>query len=195
MKGLWLVLVILLSASHAAGAGEKDPNDPNELLRAKWDKIVLVLKNKDISQKEKEQKIAEIVSPIFDFPLMAKLALGKKHWSKLTPQQCEKYTRLFVERLKSSYGEKIALYTNEKTVFKPPVHKKKTVHIPMDLVSEETTVTVLYKLRKTNGCWKVYDLEIQGVSVLLTYRSQFDDILRRGSVEDLLSRLEKTPAQ
>jgi phospholipid transport system substrate-binding protein len=50
---------------------------------------------------------------------------------------------------------------------------------------------VLYKLRKVRKRWKIYDVEIQGVSILLTYRSQFDDILRNGSVEELLARLEK----
>jgi phospholipid transport system substrate-binding protein len=50
---------------------------------------------------------------------------------------------------------------------------------------------MLYKLRKVAKRWKIYDVEIQGVSILLTYRSQFDEILSRGTVEDLLSRLEK----
>ena len=62
---------------------------------------------------------------------------------------------------------------------------------------------MLYKLHgideqsrsKANERWKIYDLEIEGVSILLTYRSQFDDILRRGTVEDLLSHLEKPPSQ
>jgi phospholipid transport system substrate-binding protein len=49
----------------------------------------------------------------------------------------------------------------------------------------------LYKLRKVQKAWKIYDVEIQGVSVLLTYRSQFDEILSHGTVKELLSRLEK----
>jgi len=60
----------------------------------------------------------------------------------------------------------------------------------MELISKDKKVAMIYKLRKVEKEWKIYDVEIEGVSILLTYRSQFDDILSRGTVEDLLSRLE-----
>jgi phospholipid transport system substrate-binding protein len=187
-------LLLLLVAGQYVNADDKDPNDPNdpnELLRSKWDAVVSVLQNKDIEQKEKESEISKIVNPSFDFPLMAKLALGKKNWLKLNQQQREKFAQLFVERLSASYREKITLYTDEKVSFKPSVQKKKTTYVPIELVSKDKTIAMLYKLRKADGCWKIYDVEIEGISILLTYRSQFDDILRHGTVEELLSRLEK----
>ena len=194
MRSLWCAFLVLLVAGQGVQADDKDPNDPNELLRTKWNAVISVLQKKDIDEKAKEKQINKIVSPIFDFPLMAKLALGRKHWPKLTPPQREKFTRLFVERLKTSYREKVALYTNERVSFKPAVQKKKIVYIPMELISKDRKIVMLYKLRKVDKRWKIYDVEIQGVSILLTYRSQFDDILRNGTVEDLLSRLEKPPA-
>ena len=194
MRSLWCALLVFLVAGQVANAADKDPNDPNELLRTKFDAVISILQNKDIDQKAKERQISEIVVPIFDFPLMAKLSLGRKHWPKLTTPQREKFTEFFVERLKASYREKIMLYTEEKVVFKPTVQKKKTTHIPVELVSEDKRVAILYKLRKVDERWKIYDVEIEGVSILLTYRSQFDDILRSGTVEDLFSQLEKPPA-
>jgi phospholipid transport system substrate-binding protein len=65
----------------------------------------------------------------------------------------------------------------------------------MELISKDKKVTITHKLRKVDKRWKIYDVDIQGVSILLTYRSQFDDILRKGTVEDLLSRLEKPPSE
>jgi len=199
----WLRLLcaglVFLIASQVVNAHNKDPNDlndpndPEKLLRNKWDAIVSILQNKDLDQKAKEKEISKVISPIFDFPLMAKLALGRKHWPKFTPPQREKFTRLFTERLEKSYREKIAFYKNEKVLFKPKVQKKKTIYIPMELRYEDKKVAILYKLRKVAKRWKIYDVEIQGVSILLTYRSQFDEILRRDTVEDLLSRLEKPP--
>jgi len=179
------------AADQAANVANEDPNDPEQLLRTKWHAVISVLRNKDIEQNAKEMQINRIVSPFFDFPLMAKLALGRRNWPRLTPPQHEKFTQLFVERLETSYRDKIALYTDEKAVFKPAMRKNSTVYIPMELISDGKTVAILYKLRKVDELWKVYDVEIQGVSILLTYRSQFDDILRSGTVEDLLSRLEK----
>ena len=193
MRSLWCALLALLIVGRSVNADSKDPNDPRELLRTKWDAVVLVLQNKDIDQEEKEGEISKILSPVFDFPLMAKLALGGKHWPKLTPPQCEKFTRLFTKRLKKSYWEKIAIYKDEKVSFKPTVQKKKTIYIPMELRYKDKKVAMLYKLRKVDKRWKIYDVEIQGVSIILTYRSQFDEILRRGTVKDLLSRLEKPP--
>ena len=198
MKRLWGAFLILLMVCQAIDAKQKDPHypkDPNELVRIKWRAVISVLRNKEIDQEAKEDKINKIMSPIFDFPLMAKLALGREHWPKLTPPQQKKFTTLFVERLKTSYREKIALYSDEEVEFKPAIRKKNLIHIPMELISKEKKVTIIQKLRKVDERWKIYDVEIQGVSILLTYRSQFDDILSKGTVEDLLSRLEKPPTE
>jgi phospholipid transport system substrate-binding protein len=208
-KEFWLMLVcaglVLLVAFQVVNSDNKDPNEPNEptdpnipsdpeqLLHNKWDAVVSILQNKDIDQEDKEKRISKIVTPIFDFPLMAKLALGRKHWPKFNPPQREKFTRLFTERLKRSYWEKIALYKDEKVLFKTKTQKKNTIYIPSELMHDDKKVAILYKLRKVDKRWKIYDVEIQGVSILLTYRSQFDEILRRGTVEDLLSRLQKPP--
>ena len=191
-----LVLLIVCQLVNADNKGPNDPNDPNDpekLLRNKWDAVILILQNKDIDQKAKEKQISKIVTPIFDFPLMAYLTLGRKHWPKLTLAQREKFTLLFTERLKKFYRDKISLYKDEKILFKTKVQKKKTIYIPTELIHKDKKVAILYKLRKADKRWKIYDVEIQGVSILLTYRSQFDEILRRGTVKDLLSRLEKPP--
>jgi phospholipid transport system substrate-binding protein len=199
MRNLWCALLVLLVAGQSVSADDKDPNDPRELLQTKWDAAISVLQKKNIDEKAKKKQISKIVSPMFDFPLMAKLALGRRHWPKLNPAQREKFTRLFVERLKSSYQERITLYTNEEALFKPAIKNKKSkaiVYVPMELVHKDKKVAILYKLRKVDlpkAAWKVYDVEIQGVSILLTYRSQFDDILSKGTVKDLLSQLEKPP--
>jgi phospholipid transport system substrate-binding protein len=181
----------------------KNPDDPNELLAAKWNSVLKVIQAKDLEQKLKERIIDRIVSPAFDFPLMGQLALGRTHWPKLDAAQREKFLRLFVTRLKALYLEKTTLYTNERVSFKPAVRKKNLVQIPIVLLSEGKEIAMLYKLRKLdepskskpNERWKIYDVEIEGVSILLTYRSQFDDILRRGTVQDLLAQLEKPPTQ
>jgi len=181
----------------------KNPNDPNELLEAKWNAVLTVLQNKELNQKLKKKIIGKIMSPIFDSELMAKLVLGKTHWPKLTAPQHKRFTELFAERLKNFYLEKTTLYKNEKVLFKPAMQKNNAILIPVVLISNDKEVAILYKLHKMDEQrkdkvaehWKIYDVEIEGISILLTYRSQFDDILRRGSVKDLFDQLEKPPAQ
>jgi phospholipid transport system substrate-binding protein len=193
LRSLLCAILIFLFASQVVNADNKDPNDPKELLRNKWDAIVSILQNKDIDQNVKEKEISKVISPIFDFPLMAKLTLGREHWPKLDEPQREKFTQLFSERLKRTYWKKIALYKDENVWFKPTEQKKEIYHIPTELIYKDKKVAILYKLRKVEKSWKIYDVEIQGVSVLLTYRSQFNEILSRGTVKDLLSQLEKPP--
>jgi len=204
MRILWCVLLVLFVTGQVVNANNKDsnepnnpndPNDPTELLRVKWDAIVSVLKKKDIKQEAKEKEIYKIMNPIFDFQLMSQLALGRTHWPKLSQSEREKFLQLFTERLKSSYLKKVMLYTNEEILFKNADQdkKKNTINIPVELVSKDKKVNMLYKLRKIEKRWEIYDVEIQGVSIVLTYRAQFDDILSKGTVKDLLSQLEKPP--
>lgn len=212
MRQLIYALVILLIAGQGVYAANKYPSDPNvllqtkscpvvkdpnelrDLLQSRWDAVITILKKKELDEKVKEEQIYKIVGPLFDFPLMAKLTLGRNNWPRLSTPQQEKFTRLFTQRLKSSYLEKVKLYTDEKGLYKPIQQKKDTViYVPMQLTTKDSETTILYKLRKADEYWKIYDVEIQGVSILLTYRSQFDDILQRGTVKDLLSQLEKPP--
>lgn len=169
----------------------KDPNDPNELVHAKLNAVITVLQSQEPEQTLKEKIIDKIISPTFDFELMSKLVLGRTHWPKLTPDEQQKFMELFTERLKKSYLEKITLYKDEKVQLAPAVVQKMGIYISMDVQSNDNKIAVLYKLRKADAQWKIYDVEVQGVSILLTYRSQFDDMLRRGSVKDVLTQLEK----
>lgn len=169
----------------------KDPNDPNDLMRTKWDSVAKVLQNKELDEKSKADIVDYIISPIFDFELMGKLALGKTHWPKLNAADQKTFTALFVQRLKASYRDKIMMYKDEQVEFQPAVQKKEMIQIPMTLISDGKKTAIVYKLHRLDKTWKVYDVEIEGVSILLTYRSQFDDILARGTVKDLLSQLEK----
>ena len=173
----------------------KNADDPNEIVSAKLNAIITVLQSKELTQESKEKIIDKIISPFFDFELMSKLVLGKTHWTKLMAAEQKKFTELFTTRLKNSYLEKITLDKDEKVELKPAVPVKANIQIAMDVLSNGNKVAVLYKLRKAGSQWKIYDVEIQGVSILLTYRSQFDDIFSRGGVQDLFAQLEKSGAK
>jgi phospholipid transport system substrate-binding protein len=206
MKCFWYLTVVFILVFQTVNAEAEDPNEistakwevavkdpsnPDELMQAKWNSVVNVLNDKSLDVIVKANIIDKMIRPVFDFELMGKLALGKTHWPKLNTAQREKFLTLFVKRLKTSYRDKIMMYEGQQAAFQPSVQNKDTVHIPMTLTFKEEKTTLLYKLRKADKSWKIYDVEIEGVSILLTYRSQFDDILSRGTVDDLLLQLEK----
>ena len=128
---------------------------------------------------------------MFDFKLMAKLSLGKKYWPGLSPEQRERFTELFIERLRGSYLNRLTAYTDEKVIYESSVAVKKKVHVPTLLVSKSNKISMLYKLYRASDSWKIYDVEIEGVSIIRSYRSQFNEILQKGTFDDLLKKMEK----
>jgi phospholipid transport system substrate-binding protein len=122
---------------------------------------------------------------------MAKLSLGRQYWPDLSKENRERFTELFVNRLRGSYLDKITSYTDETVVYEQPLNVSEKIHIPTQLVSKGKKISMLYKFYRSDGRWKIYDLEIQGVSIVRSYQSQFKEILQKGTFEDLLKKMEK----
>ncbi|MGA9178294.1 MAG: ABC transporter substrate-binding protein [Desulfobacterales bacterium] len=185
---LYSVLVLLLMSQVC---WSDDKSAAKELVMAKVDAALSVLHRKDLVQQEKNKQVVKIVEPIFDYNLMAKLTLGRKYWPGLSKKNREKFTDLFVARLKTSYIDKLSLYTDEKVVYDAPVQEGIKIQIPTSVISKNNRISMMYKLYKSSNGWKIYDIEIEGVSLISTYRSQFNDILSKGTIDDLLVKLEK----
>jgi phospholipid transport system substrate-binding protein len=189
MERLLYTVFIFLVMTQTVGAD--DTNVAKELLESRVTSAIAVLQKKDLDQQEKNKQVVEIVKPIFDFSLMAKLSLGRKYWPGLTQEERQRFTELFTKRLQESYLDKLNLYTDEEVVFKTPVQVKRKIKIPTELISKNNKISMLYKLHKSKDSWLIYDIEVQGVSIISTYRSQFDHILSNGTVNELLIKLEQ----
>lgn len=190
MKKLLIIVVSLLFFSRPALADNAAEVDA--FLKGKLDQVMSLLKDKTLKKEDRNVKIIGVINGAFDFSTMAMLTLGKKYWPEMTPEEREQFTALFVERLKASYLEKLDLYDDEKIVYSPPVEVKDKVHMLTELVSEKNKITMLYKLYKSKSDgWRVYDLELEGVSLITTYRSQFNEVLQNGSIHDLFAKLQK----
>ena len=189
MRRILYAVLMLLLISQAAWSNDK--NAAKELLVSKIDAALAVLQKKDLVQQEKSKQVIKIVEPIFDYNLMAKLTLGRKYWPGLSEENREKFTKLFVDRLKNTYVDKLSLYTNEKVDYEAPVQEGIKIQIPTKVISKDKKFTMLYKLYRAPSGYKIYDIEIEGVSLISTYRSQFYDILSKGTINDLFLKLEK----
>jgi phospholipid transport system substrate-binding protein len=189
MKVLLYAVFSLILLSQAVTADEKSAAE--EFLKSNLDAVFTVLQNKDLSQETRNSEVEKIVTPMFDFTLMGKLSLGKKYWPDLSREQKERFTELFVERLRQSYLNKLTAYTDEKIIYESPVAVKTKVHVPTQLISKGNKIEMLYKLYPSNNSWKIYDVEIQGVSIIRSYRSQFKEILQKGTFDDLLQKMQK----
>jgi phospholipid transport system substrate-binding protein len=123
---------------------------------------------------------------------MAKLSIGKAHWSKFNAKQRAEFTTFFTEQFQSFYIDKLDLFSDEKVIFKPAtVVKKRKVQVPTVLLSKGKEYSILYKMSNTRAGWKIYDIAIEGVSLVHTYRSQYNHILKSGKIEDLLVKMRE----
>lgn len=179
-----LCMFLLASPSLADASSEV-----RELLKVKIDAVVVLLQDQTTEKNDRNERILDIIAPMFDFQTMAKLSLGKKYWPTLSQEQQATFSDLFSKRLQTSYLEKLDLYTNEEVLYGEPVANGKQVHQPTTLISKDSRISMLYKLYLSSSEWKIYDVEIGGVSVIQTYRSQFDGVLREGTINDLLEKL------
>ena len=184
-----IVLLMLFFTSYAPLADEV--KEIRAMTKEKVDIVINILKDKSLSKNEKKEGILETIEGLFDFSLMARLSLGKKHWKSLSKSKRKEFSELFVERLKLSYLEKLDLYTDEEVlVDEARKTKKNRVEVLTYLVTEDDKKEMIYKLYKTKKKgWMVYDVDVLGVSIVQTYRSQFSGVLKKETMEQLMERM------
>lgn len=186
----YLICVLIAGfCLFAAPAQADDAGAVQALLKEKIDAVVLLLQDRALDKSQRNDRILAQVAPLFDYPTMAQLSLGKKYWPTLSAAEQQTFSDLFIRRLQQSYLEKLDLYTDEQVLYETAQVKGSKVHVPTTLISQDNRVGMLYKFYRAAAGWKIYDVEIAGVSVIQTYRSQFDGVLQQGTVADLLDKL------
>ena len=190
----WIALVVLMMfAAAAAGAGE-----PIELVRMAGDKAIQILKDPKLQpkdrKKERIERLKEVVNPLFDYEEMARRSLGP-HWRRRTPKEQQEFVKLFRDYLEKVYSDKVDLYAGEKVVY-----GRETVeddYAQVDTIFVNTNgeeFSVVYRLRRVGGKWKVYDAVVENISVVNNYRSQFDRVITRSSFDELKRLLKEKAA-
>lgn len=185
---LTAVMLVLLAAGPVRA---DDLKKVRGLVESSVNSVLDILRDKKDDKEAKRKKVKGIVDPLFDFKLMGKLVLGRKHWPKLDKKQRKEFTKLFVKQIQDSYFDKVDLLTDEKVEFGDPVRKKKKVHMLTHVVSKDQRYKMLYKLYKKKGAWLVYDVEIEGISIVRSYGSQYDQFLKKSPVKDLLAKMRE----
>ena len=192
MKKISYLLFLFLLLSQVAVAVADVDTEPEKKLKTSVNKLFTVLSDKELSLDQKKNKVVEISNSVFSFSLMAKLSLGKAHWSELNAKQRTAFVSLFTELFQNSYVDKLDSFSDEKVIFQPAtVIQKKKARIQTVLISKGKKYSILYKMFRTENDWKIYDFEIEGVSMLQSYRSQYHLVLKRDKIEGLLTKMRE----
>ncbi|MBN2963302.1 ABC transporter substrate-binding protein [Sulfurospirillum sp. T05] len=192
MKRIFIVLLGLSLSLFAAI--EKEQIAP--IMKHKIQSVTDLLQQENISKSILSGQIFEEFDPVFDFDLMARLSLGTAQWRVLSGAEQKEFTYHFVARLKRSFIEKLELYSNEVAVIKDAkdvvVGSSTRVFLLTELISKEANYQVDYKFYDAKGRgWLIYDVDILGVSIVQTYRSQFEGFLKDNPFEALIGWLQE----
>ncbi|MBU0969544.1 MAG: ABC transporter substrate-binding protein [Proteobacteria bacterium] len=190
-KSVFFLMVILFFCS-AASVGASPAQDQ---LKQTIDSIIAVLKNPEFkSETQKENRrvaLKKIVAERFDFEKMSQLSLAR-HWKERTESEKSEFVVLFGRLLEDTYIAKVEAYTDETVVFLNERIEKKKAQIDTKVATKSVEIPINYRMyTRENGQWMVYDVVIEGVSLVGNYRSQFGQILEKDSFEVLMDKLKK----
>ena len=188
----WAGALAFVAAICAAGPAVAGP--VSDQLKDTIDRVVKILEDPALKgpdlKAERQAAVTKIAQEIFDFPEVARRSLGR-HWQPLTDKQREEFTALFADLLERSYISKIELYSGEKITYATERIDRDTATVATRIATKSgAEVPIDYRLLKKGTRWLVYDVNIEGVSLVSNYRTQFNKIIQTSSFNDLVHKLK-----
>jgi phospholipid transport system substrate-binding protein len=185
-----VLIIVLVHVPISAYAGS-----PIETVKGHVDKVIDVLRDSALKggsgEKIRKDKIRLISEKMFDYTELSRRTLGL-NWNKFNTEQQKEFIELYKSILEGAYIDRIMSYTDEKIIFnKENPLSEKTVEVQTTILTKKADIPIFYRVILKGGEWRVYDVIIEGVSLVSNYRSQFSQILANKSPEGLLDTLRK----
>ena len=186
----WLVIgisfALILSAGKAVQA-----SSITDGLKATIDQVISVVTDPQYQndRQTRRAKMKGIIFPKFNFLEMGKRSLGSKRWKERSPEERKIFIDVFGKLLENSYANKLESYHDEKINYIDEIVKGKYAMVKTEVIRKNGTVNVDYKLIRGGGEWRVYDIVVEGVSMIKNYRSQFARIIHQDSFDTLMEKL------
>ena len=192
LKSLFKILFLITFSVTAANAMKQD--EIQVVMTKKIDSVLTILEQKNIPFTKKGEQIIKIIDEVFDYELMARIALGKETWDTLSEQKQKEFTKIFETKLKNSYIEKLELYNDQKVkIIGLNAYKNARLQLETELLGKEGTYKInynFYNKSKDSEQWLIYDVDLVGVSIIQTYRQQFSGLLKEKTFDKMLVLLE-----
>jgi phospholipid transport system substrate-binding protein len=193
MRSLRRVLAAALVLA-ALGAAPVQAGPPTDQLKTQIDRVVRLLEDpeykKDGKVRERRTQVRRIANEIFDFTETARRSLAR-HWTARTPAEREEFVGLFADLLERSYLSKIELYGGERIGYLGESLEGDLALVRTRIVTRQgTEIPIDYRMRRHGDKWLVYDVVIEGVSLVANYRSQFNKIIQTSSYQELVKKMK-----
>lgn len=187
------VVALLLSPIGAVAA------TPTASIQGAIDGVIKILNTDSLKGEAKRQvrrdKIRGAIGSSFSFEAMGKRSLGK-HWKKLTDAEKIEFVEVFGTMIENSYISKLEKYTDEKVLYEKETIKKSSAEVRTKVItSSGTKIPINYRMSNKTGSWLVYDVVVEGVSLVRNYRSQFAQVLKKEPIATLITTLREKSAK
>lgn len=194
LKKILKILLVVVTTITYANALKQD--EIQEQMTKKIDKVLLILEKKELSVPQKGEEIINVIDEVFDYQLMARIALGKETWNSLSDEKQKEFTKIFESKLKKSYVEKLGLYNDQKVkILSLKPYNNSRLQLETELVGKEGNYKInynFYNKSKDSEQWLIYDVDLVGVSIIQTYRQQFAGLLKEKTFDEMLTLLENS---
>jgi phospholipid transport system substrate-binding protein len=183
MPILFGLMMTLASMAFAAG-------NATESVRTSVDAIIGILKDAGLDKPAKRDKIRVVIAERFDFRAMSQRTLAT-NWKKASKEEQQQFIELFAELIQNTYIGRVEAYTNEEVKY--PGEKVTNDRAVVDtlIVTSSKEIPVTYKLYLKGDRWLVYDVNIEGVSLISNYRNSYQEIVKREGLTGLLAKMEE----
>ena len=186
-----IVVLALYLIPNASISAEQD--EAESFIQELGNKAIEMLSDNKLSKKQKISEFEKLLDLGFEVPLIARYALGK-HWRKTPKDQREKYVDAFRSFIVDSYASRLGQFGGEKFYTNNVREDGKRGFIVSSLIETPsgTKVKVDWRLKKINNSFRIYDVIIEGISMVITQRDEFSSIIQRsgGDIEPLINRLK-----
>ncbi len=187
--GLWAVF----SLGPTIGARAEGPTDA---IRGTITQMIAILEDEALKKperaEERRRKLEKVIGARFDYEEMAKRSLGKR-WNTLSASERETFVTLFTALLDKAYTGKIEGYSGEQVKYLNERTKGDYAQVDTKVISGKVEIPLDYRMLKRSNQWRVYDVVVDGVSLVRNYRGQFTKIIKSSSYDELVRTLrEKT---
>jgi phospholipid transport system substrate-binding protein len=194
-----LLCIPLVSAAQDVPAKDNKaaaaPSSPVTLIQESVTQILDIIKTADYKDAAKKPdlrgKIYSIVDSRFNWQEMSQRALGR-YWKEQSKEKQEAFVGLFSQLLKKTYIDKVEGYSGQNIAYEAEPQDDSSSAVVKTTITQPSgaTIPVVYRMMKKEQVWVVYDVVIEGVSLIKNYRSQFSDIMKSSSFDELLKKVE-----
>lgn len=188
IKRAWMAIATVLWLALVAPLASAQTTSPTDSVKSVVNSILAILRDDSLSFEEARPRIRSEIQRGFDDVAMAQSVLST-NWRSASESQQDEFRQLLMRTIESTYIGRVRAYTNETVEFRSESVNGNRASVNTVIISNSGNIPIVYQLRQRRDGWFVYDVEIENVSMVSTYRETYRSVVRRDGMDGLLQQM------